>query len=80
MDVPTLSKILGWSALINLGMLTFWFLAFVFAGARIHQLHSRWFKVSRETFDAAHYCGLGIFKLAVLLFNVAPWAALQLAR
>ncbi|MGJ0484794.1 MAG: DUF6868 family protein [Methylomicrobium sp.] len=42
------------------------------AHASIYRLHTRWFKLSVETFDAIHYSGMAIYKVGVLLFNVAP--------
>ena len=42
----------------------------------MYKLHSRWFKIPFETFDAIHYAGLAVFKIAVLLFNLGPLIAL----
>ena len=43
------------------------------------QLHTRWwFKLTPELFDAMHYGGLGIYKLAIWLLNLAPYIALRI--
>jgi len=42
-------------------------------------LHTRWFKLSVETFDAIHYAGMSVYKIGVLLLNLAPFAALYLS-
>ena len=57
-------------------MLLIWFAVFTLAHDRLYRLHNRWFAVSRETFDALHYGGMAVYKIGVLLLNVAPLAAL----
>lgn len=44
----------------------------------MYRWHSRWFKLSRETFDAMHYAGLAVYKIGVLLLNLIPLIALYL--
>jgi hypothetical protein len=39
-------------------------------------LHSRWFRLSVETFDALHYAGMALFKIGIFLLNVTPLIAL----
>lgn len=61
---------------VNYGVLMLWFLIFVFARDWILMLHRKFFDVSDRVFDAVHYAGMGIYKLGILLLNVAPLAAL----
>ncbi|PKN88301.1 MAG: hypothetical protein CVU51_04370 [Deltaproteobacteria bacterium HGW-Deltaproteobacteria-1] len=42
------------------------------------KLHSRWFKIPVETFDAIHYAGLAIYKIAVIMLNLVPLIAIWL--
>jgi Family of unknown function (DUF6868) len=56
-----------------------WFLLFVVAHDWMYRLHSRWFRLSAETFDAIHYGGMAAYKLGILLLNLVPLAALYLA-
>jgi hypothetical protein len=58
------------------GLLTYWFLMFWAAHDWIHRLHARWFKLSREQFDAIHYGGMAFFKMVWFFFNLVPWVAL----
>ncbi|WP_291775457.1 DUF6868 family protein [Castellaniella sp.] len=46
----------------------------------MYRLHSRWFRISNETFDAVHYGGMAIYEIGILLFNLVPRLALWLAR
>ena len=44
----------------------------------MHGLHSRWFYLSREQFDALHYAGMALYKIGILLFNLVPYIALHI--
>jgi hypothetical protein len=39
-------------------------------------MHTRWFKLSVETFDAIHYVGMATYKLGIILLNLVPLLAL----
>ena len=78
MNLDTLREVLLWSLVINYGVLLIWFAAFTLAHDRLYRLHSRWFAVSRETFDALHYGGMAVYKVGALLLNLAPLLALWL--
>ena len=78
MSIHTLRQVLIFSLAINYGVLLIWFAAFTLAHDRIYRLHNRWFKVSRETFDALHYGGMSVYKIGTLLLNLARLGALWL--
>lgn len=60
-------------------MLLLWFGAYVLARDWMYALHSRWFTLSVEAFSAIHYAGLAAYKIAIIVFNLVPLAALSLA-
>jgi hypothetical protein len=76
MDAPSLRDALLWCLVINYAILLWWFGAFVFAHGWMYRLHSRWFRISEERFDAIHYAGMAAYKIGILLFNLAPFLAL----
>ena len=78
MNLDDLRTFFGWCTVINLALLLYWSFMFMFARGFVYKVHSRWFKLSDERFDALHYGGLAFFKIAVFVFNVAPWLALTL--
>ena len=78
MNRDTLRDVLLWSLVINYGVLLIWFAAFTLAHDRLYRLHSRWFTLSRQTFDAVHYGGMAVYKIGILLLNLAPLVALWL--
>jgi hypothetical protein len=79
MNRDTLREVLLWSLVINYGVLLIWFAVFTLAHDRLYRLHSRWFTVSGEIFDALHYGGMSVYKIGTLLLNLAPLGALWLA-
>jgi hypothetical protein len=67
-----------WCTVLNYGVLLVWFLLFVFAREGMQRLHGRWFRLSREQFDALHYAGMSIFKIGIILFNLVPFIVLSI--
>ena len=78
--IENLRILLGWCSVINMMILLVWFLAFVFARNFVFKMHTRWFRISEERFDEIHYTMMGYYKLAVVLFNLAPYLVLRLAQ
>lgn len=78
-DLDALRQILIWSLVVNYVVLLVWFAALVIAHDGIYRLHSRWFRLSREQFDALHYGGMAAYKIGILLLNVAPLVGVLVA-
>ena len=79
MTLEIVQNTLFWCAVINMGMLVWWFLFIVFAHDWVYRMHSKWFKISEERFDAIHYAGIAFFKVCVFFFNIVPYFALRIA-
>ena len=79
MTVSEIKEVLLWCLGVNYSVMLVWFGAFVYAHDWMYRLHTRWFKLSVETFDSMHYAGLSIYKIGVLLFNLVPLLALYLS-
>ena len=79
MPVEQLLTTLLWCAAINYAILLLWFGVFVFAHDWLYRMHSRWFRFSRETFDALNYGGVAIYKIGNMLLFVVPAIALWLS-
>lgn len=78
MNIIEMKEVLLWVVLINYGILWIWFAAFWLSHDPLYRLHTRWFRLSVETFDAIHYGGMAVYKVGVLLLNLAPLLALIL--
>ena len=76
MSSEELLRFLLYSAGINYLILLVWFGVFVFAHEWLYRMHTRWFALSREAFDALNYGGVAIYKIGILLFNLVPVIAL----
>ena len=76
MDIQTLTTFFMWCAILNIGLLLLASLILVFAGDFVYRLRSKWFPMPREMFSVVTYSFLGLFKIAVLIFNVVPYVAL----
>jgi hypothetical protein len=62
----------------GMGLLVVWFAAYVAAGDWIYQMHSQWFQIPRQTFDAIHYAGMAVTKIAIIIFFLLPWLAIKI--
>ncbi|MHB9799478.1 DUF6868 family protein [Pseudomonas sp. MT3] len=80
MLLQDIKPFLLYCTLINYVILLIWFAAFSFAHDGLYRLHSRWFKISPEHFDALHYGGMAVYKIGVLVLNLAPLIALHLLQ
>ena len=78
MTIEVIRGVLAWSAVINIGLLLWWFLFFSLAHDWTYRFHGKWFKLTTEQFDALHYGGMAVFKLGILLFNLVPYLALRI--
>ena len=78
MNLAEFQILLGWCALINIGLLMFWLAAFFLAHDALYGLHRRWFHLSQERFDAIHYAAMGFYKLSIILLFASPYLALRL--
>ncbi|MBN1788824.1 MAG: hypothetical protein JW806_10595 [Sedimentisphaerales bacterium] len=65
-----------WSFLINMALLFLTFAIFCFGRNWVYRMHTKWFKISRDTFDALWYGFLGFYKTAIIMLNLVPYLAL----
>ena len=77
MNSDLLISFFGWGAVINYLLLLLWFLVIIVARDGLFNFHSKWFKLSEQSFDTIHYCGLGLFELLVTIFFLVPYLMLR---
>lgn len=78
MELEVIRAFFAWCSVINLALLLWWALFLLFAHDWTFRLHSKWFKISPERFDAIHYGAMAAFKLGVFMFNLVPYFALRI--
>ncbi|MDD5458956.1 MAG: hypothetical protein PHF37_06160 [Phycisphaerae bacterium] len=76
MAIDVVREMLLWCSIINIGLLLWSFVFFLLGRSWIYRVHSKWYKVSEEKFDAIWYSVLAFYKIGILLFNVVPYIAL----
>lgn len=67
----SLRTLLLWSLAVNTTLLCVWFAGFFWAHDTLYRWHTRWFRLSPETFDAFHDAGMALFKIGIFLLNLA---------
>lgn len=78
MSIELLTKFFMWCTILNMGLLLFSFVTVAFAGDIAYRMHTKWFPMSRETFNVVLYSFIGVYKLFVFVFNLVPWIALTI--
>ncbi|MCW8041176.1 MULTISPECIES: DUF6868 family protein [Acinetobacter] len=77
MNITQLCDFLLYCMLFNYIILMIWFIVFIFAKDWMKQVHGQWFELSDSQFDAIHYGGMAVYKIGILLLNLAPYIALK---
>jgi Family of unknown function (DUF6868) len=78
MTIDLLRSTLAWSALLNMGILLWWFLFITLAHDWVYRVHSRCLKIPVEQFDTIHYAGMLIYKVVIFTFFIVPYLALRI--
>lgn len=77
MTIENIREMLGWSALFNLALLCWWLFILSTAHDWLYRLHTRWFTLTLERFDAVHYLSMGLYKILIIVFIVVPYFSLR---
>ena len=76
MDIQTLTTFFMWCTIINGFLFILWVIMYIVAPDLIYRTQSKWFPISRETYNVLMYSFLGLFKIIFLIFNVVPYIVL----
>jgi hypothetical protein len=77
-SIHFIREILGWSTLLNIGVLLFSSLTLAIAGPPIKRIHAKMFGLSEEDLSRAYFQYLAQYKIAILIFNLVPYLALRI--
>lgn len=78
MTIITVRDFFLWCSIINVVWLTLMFVFILLGRDWIYRIHSRWFALPKEQFEAILYKLLGFYKIGIYLFNIAPCIALYI--
>ncbi len=78
MDIEMLTQFFMWCTILNVALLVLAFsvVAFGFGLDFVYRIHSKWFPMPRDTFNAVLYVLIGVYRIFVFVFNIVPWIAL----
>ncbi len=76
MDIDSITAFFMWCTILNVALLLLSSLICLCAGDWVYRIHSKWFSISRETFNVAIYSFIGLYKILVFGFNLIPYIAL----
>ena len=78
MDISTARDFFMWCTIINIGLLLLSSVMTICCSDLVYRIHTRWIKMSRETFNVVIYSYLGIYKILILMLNLVPYIALEI--
>ena len=67
-----------WCCIINFGCLLYIVVVLMLFPNFVYQVHSRFFRLSREAFDIIIYSFIGVYKIVFIVFNLVPFVALKI--
>ncbi len=76
MDIQTLTAFFMWCTIINVALFAWATVWLMLAPDLTYRIQTKFFPIPREKFNVIIYVFLGVFKIFILVFNVAPYAAL----
>ena len=71
-------QVLGWCTVINFGILIFWTIMMLIAKDLIVNMQANMFGLNADDVLEIHFNSMAIFKLAVFIFNFAPYIAIRI--
>ncbi|MBT3186277.1 MAG: hypothetical protein HN828_05180 [Candidatus Thioglobus sp.] len=80
MTIAMWQSFFGWSLLINWSVLIVWILVIKLAPDFVYRVHSYWLPISRASFNAIHYGGIGLYKLFIFFFLMTPYFVLMIIK
>ena len=82
MDIAMLTRFFMWCTILNAGLLALSFLmvAFGFGSDFVYRMHSKWFPMSRDTFNTVLYSLIGVYNIFIFVLNFVPWLALVIIK
>ncbi len=77
MTIEMLRHFFAWCFVFNYAMLLLWFALHMSLHSFLAELGRRFFNVTPDKYDSVTFKGMLFFKLAIFLFNLAPYLALR---
>ena len=75
--LQTVATILIRSFLFGLALLVLWFTLCLIVPGWLFQVNSKWFNIGQRDFELINYCGMGVLKMAIIIFFLLPYLAIK---
>jgi len=75
-SIDTIQTFLGWSSVINIGLLMFSALIVTLLRTQISELHATIFNLNKEDVFRTYFQYLAQYKILIIVFNIVPYFAL----
>jgi hypothetical protein len=79
MSIENILVVLGWSMVINFGIIIIWALAMKLMPNLTYRTQLIFVTISREDFDRTMYSMMGHYKIALLVTHFGPYMGLRIA-
>ncbi|SFP38579.1 DUF6868 family protein [Hydrogenimonas thermophila] len=76
MSIETIREFLGWSSLINIGVLLFYSMFIILWRSKIAPIHMRIFQLGENDVSRGYFQYLSYYKILIIIFNIVPYFAL----
>ncbi len=76
MDIAAIRTFFMWCTILNGSLLILSFILCCRGTDWVYRVHSKWYDIPRDTFNAMLYGFLGVYKMLWFVFNVIPYVAL----
>ena len=78
MTVDILRGVLGWCSVINIGLLMFSSILLITIRRAASRIHGKMFNLDEKYLSQAYFQYLAQYKIAIIVFNIVPYFALQI--
>ena len=78
MTIDQLTVFLGWSIVINMGLMLWAVIALAVMPDFVYKMQGMVTKIGREDLEKEMYHFLGLFKLGIIFLNFTPYLVLRL--
>ena len=78
MEITQLTTFLGWTTLINFGLITLTSIILIAFKGSIVKIHSELFSISEKGLYEAYLNFLAQYKVLIIVLNLVPYLALRL--
>jgi hypothetical protein len=78
MTLELLMRALLWCAAINYAVLLMWVLLSVLPHDWLYRLVAKRFRLRAGQFDTINFALIGLYKIGIILFNLAPYVSLRI--